>query len=496
MSFKRIWSGPRAAAAAAAMATLMAAGLGALAVAGVEHMSNANPPATFRYANPDEAPSRDTFAPVVKKVLPAVVNVSSAKMVKTPAGMIPGNMDPFFRQFFGDDNGVPFGFNGQMPREQREQGVGSGVIVSPDGYILTNNHVVDGATDVRVTLADKREFKARVVGTDPKTDLAVLKVDATDLPTVVIGNSDKVQVGDYALAVGDPFGLGSTVTMGIISAKGRGNLGIEDYEDFIQTDAPINPGNSGGALVNDRGELIGINTAILTHSDGNQGIGFAIPVNVVRNVTDQILRNGRVIRAYLGVMSEEVTPELAKAFHEKEVGGALVADVTPDGPASRAGIEKGDIILAVNDKPVADSAQLRMTISLMQPGTEVSVKLLRDGAGREVSARLAELPTETAKAGSQPGAPQTGMEGVSVEDMTAQTAHQLGLAPGTTGVVVTAVDPSSQAAVNGLRRGDVIVEVNRKPVRNSAEYEQALKHSTSETLLLVNRQGSTLYLAV
>ena len=295
MSFKGIWSGPRAAAAAAAMATLMAAGLGALAVAGVEHMSNANPPATFRYANPDEAPSRNTFAPVVKKVLPAVVNVSSAKMVKTPAGMMPGNMDPFFRQFFGDDNGAPFGFNGQMPREQREQGVGSGVIVSPDGYILTNNHVVDGATDVRVTLADKREFKARVVGTDPKTDLAVLKIDATDLPTVVIGDSDKVQVGDYALAIGNPFGLGSTVTMGIISAKGRGNLGIEDYEDFIQTDAPINPGNSGGALVNDRGELIGINTAILTHSEGNQGIGFAIPVNVARNVTDQILRNGKVI---------------------------------------------------------------------------------------------------------------------------------------------------------------------------------------------------------
>ena len=258
--------------------------------------------------------------------------------------------------------------------------------------------------DVRVTLSDKREFKARIVGTDPKTDLAVLKIDAVNLPSVVIGDSDKVQVGDYALAIGNPFGLGGTVTMGIISATGRGNLGIEDYEDFIQTDAPINPGNSGGALVNDRGDLIGINTAILAHgSEGNQGIGFAIPVSVARNVTDQILRNGKVVRAYLGVMSEGVTPALAKAFHEKEVGGALVSEVKPDSPASHAGIEKGDIILSVNGKPVNDNAQLRMTISLMQPGTSVSLKVLRDGAEREVSARLEEMPIETAKAESSAG---------------------------------------------------------------------------------------------
>jgi serine protease Do len=355
---------------------------------------------------------------------------------------------------------------------------------------------VDGATDVRVTLSDKREFKARIVGTDPKTDLAVLKIDASNLPSAVIGDSDKVQVGDYALAIGNPFGLGSTVTMGIISATGRGNLGIEEYEDFIQTDAPINPGNSGGALVNDRGDLIGINTAILSHSEGNQGIGFAIPVAVARNVTDQILRNGKVTRAYLGVMSEGVTPALAKAFHEKEVGGALVSEVKPDSPAAHAGIEKGDIILSVNGKPVNDNAQLRMTISLMQPGTAASLRLLRDGAEREVSAHLEEMPTETAKAASEPDASETGMDGVSVEDVSARSARQLGLAPDAAGVVVTAVDPASQAAANGLRRGDVILEVNRKAVRNTAEFEQALKHSTPETLLLVSRQGSTLYLAV
>ncbi len=497
MSFKGIWTRPRA----AALAAVMAAGLGALAVGAAEHSINANPPATFRYASPDESASRNTFAPVVKKVLPAVVSVSSSKMVKSPVGMMPGNMDPFFRQFFGDDGGMFFGSNnrggqGQTAPRQREQGMGSGVIVSPEGYILTNNHVVDGATDVRVTLSDKREFKARVVGTDPKTDLAVLKIDATNLPAVVIGDSDKVQVGDYALAIGNPFGLGSTVTMGIISATGRGNLGIEDYEDFIQTDAPINPGNSGVALVNDHGDLIGINTAILSHSEGNQGIGFAIPVAVARNVTDQILRNGKVTRAYLGVMSEAVTPSLAKAFHEKEPGGALVSAVKHDSPASRAGIEKGDIILAVNGKPIGDSAQLAMTISLLPPGTPVNLKVLRDGTERDVSAHLEEMPAETAKAANQPDDSQDGMDGVSVEDVSARNARRFGLSPDTPGVVVTAVDPASQAAVNGLRPGDVIQEVNRQPVHNTAEFENALKHSTSGTLLLVERQGSTLYLAV
>jgi serine protease Do len=494
MTFKGILTRPRV----AALATVMAAGLGALAMAAAEHASNANPPATFRYASPDESASRNTFAPVVKKVLPAVVNVASSKVVKSPMGMMPGNMEPFFRQFFGGEE-APFGSNGrgQVAPQQRQEGQGSGVIVSPEGYILTNNHVVDGATELRVTLSDKREFKARVVGTDPKTDLAVLKIDAANLPTVVIGDSDKIQVGDFALAIGNPFGLGGTVTMGIVSATGRSNLGIEDYEDFIQTDAPINPGNSGGALVNDRGDLIGINTAILTHgSEGNQGIGFAIPVAVARNVTDQILRNGKVTRAYLGVMSEGVTPALAKAFHEKEPGGALVSEVKHASPADHAGIEKGDIILAVNGKPINDNAQLRMLISLMQPGTSVNLKVLRDGAERDIPARLEEMPTETAKAESEPENAQTGMEGVSVEDVTARNARQIGVPPDTAGVVVTAVDSASQAALNGLRSGDVIVEVNRKPVHNTAEFEQALKRSEAETLLLVNRQGQTVYLAV
>src|SRR5215468_8765168 len=272
---------------------LGAAGLG---IAHTTQKGASNPPATVKVAEASEGPSKNSYAPVVKNVLPSVVNISSSKVVKAGPEM-GGQMDPLFRQFFGDEGGP---FNG-IPKDRREKSLGSGVIVSPEGYILTNNHVVDGATDVRVTLSDKREFEAKVVGTDPKTDVAVLKIDGSNLKPITLGDSSKVEVGDTALAIGDPFGVGQTVTMGIISAKGRGNLGIEDYEDFIQTDAPINPGNSGGALVNDRGELVGINTAILSHGQGSEGIGFAVPVNLAHQVMEQILKNGKVVRAYLGI---------------------------------------------------------------------------------------------------------------------------------------------------------------------------------------------------
>ena len=471
----------------------LALGLGGLLLAAGRAFSP-SPAASFKLADANEGPSRIGFAPVVKKVLPTVVNISSSKVVKTPAGFSQMPSDPWFRQFFGDDFGGQF----NVPREQREQGLGSGVIVSPEGYIMTNNHVIDGASDIRVTLSDKREFKARLIGTDAKTDIAVLKIDASDLPSIVIGDSSKVQIGDYALAVGDPFGVGQTVTMGIVSATHRRtNLGIEDYEDFIQTDAPINPGNSGGALVNDRGELVGINTAIIAHgSEGNQGIGLAVPVNLARTVMDEILKNGKVTRAYLGIIPQDVTPAIAKAFGVKEPLGALVSDVSPNSPAQKSGLERGDIIVELDGKPVADSNQLRMTVSMMHPDTNVRLKVLRNGTERDMTVNLGELPVKEASLENDRNGSKSSLSGVSVEDMDTQTARQLGLPPNTSGVVVTGINPSSRAAGSGLQRGDVIQEVNRQSIKTSSDFERAMRNSKDETLLLVNRRGSTMYVTV
>ena len=478
------------------LSVALALGIGGVGFASAARLGYLHAPLALKMASPDEGPSRG-FAPVVKKVLPAVVSIASTKISSIPTGF-DGQMpdDPMFRQFFGN------GFNGNLPRrapqQQREHGLGSGVVMTPDGYILTNNHVVDGASDVSVTLADKREFKAKVVGTDPKSDLAVVKIDATNLPCITVGDSSKVEVGDYALAVGNPFGVGQTVTMGIVSATGRSHLGIEDYEDFIQTDAPINPGNSGGALVNDRGELIGINTAIIAHgSEGNQGIGFAIPANMARTVMQQIVEHGKVTRAYLGIVPQDVTPAIAKAFGVKDERGALVGDVSPDSPAQRSGLANGDIIREVNGKPVADSNALRMTISMMAPDSDVNLKVLRNGAERDFTVKLGELPTtEAAVRNNEQGSSGSSLSGVSVQNLDADTARALKLPPQTRGVVVTNVSPSSDAAEAGLQRGDVIQEVNRKPVTNTSQFEQALRSSTEKPLLLVNRNGSTMYLAV
>jgi len=450
--------------------------------------------ASLKIANPNEGPSRTGFAPIVKEVLPDVVNISSSKVVRTPNQITEGlPMDPFFQQFFGRgfDNGPA------IPKERREQSLGSGVIVSPEGYVLTNNHVVDGATDIKVTLSDKRELKAKIVGSDAKTDVAVLKLDGSGFPAITLGDSSKVQVGDYALAVGDPFGVGQTVTMGIVSAKGRGNLGIEDYEDFIQTDAPINPGNSGGALVNDRGELIGINTAILSGgSGGNQGIGFAIPVNLAREVMTQIVDHGKVTRGYLGVMIQPITPAMAKALGESQPQGVLVGDVTADGPAKGSGVERGDIILALNGTPMNDSNQLRNDVSMMPPGETVKLKISRNGAIHEISVKLGELPGSKELAqNNQKGTSKNALEGVSVENLDAATAQQLGLPAGMKGVVVTDISPSSSEADSGLHKGDVIQQVNHQPVHNVAEFDEAVHKGGSSNLLLVYRDGTTLFIA-
>src|SRR5277367_6774687 len=482
----------------AVLALGLALGAAGLALAHTTEKSAAynNPPATLKLADPSEGPSKSSYAPLVKEVLPSVVNISSSKVVHNRMSSeeeMP--MDPLFRQFFGQE-GNEGGGRSHAPRDSREKALGSGVIVSPEGYILTNNHVVDGATDVQVTLSDKREFKARIVGTDPKTDVAVLQIDAKNLSPITIGDSSKVQVGDVALAIGDPFGVGQTVTKGIISATGRGNLGIEAYEDFLQTDAPINPGNSGGALINDRGELVGINTAIISHgSGGSQGIGFAVPANLARQVMDELVKNGHVTRAYLGIYPQDVTPAMAKAFGEKDSQGIVVGDVSANSPAQKAGIQRGDIILQINGKPVSDSNQLRMSVSMMQPGTDLKLRVLRNGTERDETVKLAEMPEESAKAESN--GDDTGskaLEGVEVTNLNASIAHELNIPSSTKGVVVTDIDPASEMADSGLQKGDVIQEVNHQAVTNVSEFQSALGKAGSEPLLLVNRDGRTLFI--
>jgi serine protease Do len=478
-----------------ALALALCGGVAGYAVAHTGQGASGHVHATLKIADPSEGASKTGFAPIVKQVLPNVVNISSSKVVRTPNQVGEGmRMDPFFQQFFGHG----FGNGPAVPKERRERSLGSGVIVSPEGYVLTNNHVVDGATDVKVTLSDKREIKAAIVGTDPKTDVAVLKLEGSNFPAITLGDSSKVQVGDYALAIGDPFGVGQTVTMGIVSAKGRGNLGIEDYEDFIQTDAPINPGNSGGALINNRGELVGINTAILSHgSGGNEGIGFAIPVNLARQVMNQLLDHGKVTRGYLGVVVQTISPAMAKALGQSEPTGALVGDASAKGPAQSAGVERGDIILELNGESVSDANELRNTVSMLQPGETVKLKISRNGSIRDLSVKLGELPASKEEAQNQKeGASKEALEGVSVENLDASTAKELGLPTSTKGVVVTDIDPSSAKADSGLHKGDVIQEVNHQPVYNVAEFEQAMhKAGKEEALLLVNRGGTTLFIA-
>jgi serine protease Do len=486
--FSRKWMG-------AVFALALAVGAAGYAVArATESVTGTRVHASLKIADPSEGPSRTGFAPIVKEVLPNVVNISSSKVVRTPNQMPEGmQSDPFFQQFFGQG----FGNRQEIPKNRREQSLGSGVIVSPEGYVLTNNHVVDGATDVKVTLSDKRELKAKIIGTDPKTDVAVLKLEGSNFPAITLGDSSKVQVGDYALAIGDPFGVGQTVTMGIVSAKGRGNLGIEDYEDFIQTDAPINPGNSGGALVNDRGELVGINTAILSHgSGGNEGIGFAIPVNLARSILGQILDHGKVTRGYLGVLIQPITPAMAKELGLSKLQGALVGDVSPKGPAQASGVQRGDVILSINGNAVTDSNELRNTISMMQPGETVKLEISRNGSTKDLNVKLGELPLSKEEAQNQhEGASKDALEGVRVQNLDAETAAQLQLPESTKGVVVTGIDPSSPKADSGLQKGDVIQEVNHQPVRNVAEFEQAMRKASNGALLLVNRAGTTLFIA-
>jgi serine protease Do len=407
-------------------------------------------------------------------------------------------MDDLFRRFFGDQFGGRQ--HGQInPRLPRQQGIGSGVIVTRDGYLLTNNHVVDGADEVKVTLQDGREFTAKVIGRDPKSDVAVIKIDAKDLPAVPMADSDKVEVGDVVLAVGNPFGIGQTVTKGIVSATGRaGTIGL-DYEDFIQTDAAINPGNSGGALVDADGRLIGINTAILSRSGGNQGIGFAIPSNLARDVMGSLIREGHVTRGYLGVMVQDVTPPLAKEFKLKDTHGALVGDVVPKSPAEKAGVKDGDIILDFNGKTVTDSRHLKLEAARAQPGETVPLTILRDGQTKKLEITVKELPgTEQVSSTDQNQQSDSGtLNGVTVTDIDAQARQQFSLPADLKGVVVSEVNPDSAAAEAGLKPGDVIQEINRKPVKTAEEAVRLTENAADKvTLLHVWRHGGSHYMVV
>ncbi len=425
-----------------------------------------------------------SFAPVVKRVAPSVVKISTTvKGKEISQGNLNMPDDPFFRQFFGQQ----FQRRGgeQQSRTPAEHGVGSGVIVTKDGYILTNNHVVDGADTVTVNLTDGREFTAKVIGKDPKSDVAVVKIDAKDLPFIEIANSDKIEVGDLALAIGNPFGIGQTVTMGMVSALGRATMGL-DYEDFIQTDAAINPGNSGGALVDADGRLIGINTAIYSRSGGNQGIGFAIPMNLARGVMESLVKYGKVTRGYLGVRIQDVTPVLAKQFELKDNKGALVADVEPKGPAEKAGIQSGDVIVQINGTQVTDSRHLKLEVARTVPGAKVSIKLLREGSPRTLDVTVKELPgsDEVAKNDANDSDTSDTLKGVAVGDLDTGARQELNVPAQVKGVVVTAVEPNSAAAEAGLKPGDVITEINRRPVKNADEAVKLTEHAKEKTTLL------------
>jgi Do/DeqQ family serine protease len=408
--------------------------------------------------------------------------------------------DPFFRQFFGGRGPR----QQEQPRSQRATSLGSGVVVSPDGYILTNNHVVDGATDVKVSFADKEEYPAKVIGTDKYTDVAVLKINKTGLTTLPFADSNKAEVGDVVLAIGEPFGLGQTVTMGIISAKGRAGLGIERFEDFIQTDAAINRGNSGGALIDTRGDLVGINTAILSgETGGNQGIGFAIPANLARNIMDQILKSGKVTRGYMGILPQELTPDMAKAFGVANTHGVAIAQVEPNSPAQKAGLKVGDVIVAVNGTNVEDVNSFRLQIAGFAPGTNVRLKVERNGQTLEVPVTLGEFNLEAEAKdngqGNLPGGGEKGaLKGLSVQALTRDLRQELQVPEGTQGVVVTDVDPDSAAAAAGLQQGDIIEQVNRKPVTSVSEFNSAVNAGASResTLLLVKRGQGTQFVVV
>src|SRR5881398_1803181 len=440
-----------------------------------------------------------SFAPIVEKVTPTVVTIFTTQTISRPGLRFPFS-DEALREFFG----------GQLPRTQGKQtvqGLGSGVIVSPDGYILTANHVVSGAEEIMVGLgAELRKYKAKKMGTDPGTDVALLKIEEKNLPAIVFADSEKARAGDIVLAVGNPFGLRQTVTMGIISAVGRGGMGIVDYENFIQTDAAINMGNSGGALVDTQGRLLGINTAIFSRGGGNQGVGFAIPANLARDVMQSLREKGRVVRGYIGASVQTLTPELAEAMKLKgQPTGALVSEVTPRSPSEKAGMKTGDVIIAVNGKKISDARELRLMIGSMAPGTKVQIEVNREGQSKNINVELVEMPPGEAEQGAETTPEESAQPekatvfgGVAVADVTDDIRTALNLSKDIKGAVIAEIDSDSPAAKAGLREGDVIQEVNKQPVRNAKELVAISKKlkPNEKILIRVWSQGRSGFVAL
>jgi serine protease Do len=453
-----------------------------------------------------------SFAPVVEKVAPSVIQISTTKNVKGRGRQqSPLFNDPLFRRYFGipdSDEDTP---EDEAPQRRSRRGngvhkealgLGSGVIVSKEGHILTNNHVIDGADDIVITLAgDKKEYPAKKIGSDPGSDLAVLKVDLKNVPAITFADSDKLRVGDFAIAIGNPFGLTQTVTMGIVSSVGRKDLRIVDYENFIQTDASINPGNSGGALVDIEGRLIGINTAIFSRTGTNAGIGFAVPANMARTIMDSILQHGHVVRGFLGVDMQDLDENLASKFKVKGTSGALIKSVENESPAAHAGMEAGDVITEINGKAVEDPSELRMTIGGLLPGTKVELSYLRNGESKKAHVTLSERPSDE-KLRLPKTQPETTepdvLDGVMVKDMDEPMRRKYGIPDNATGVVVTAIEEDCPCAAAGLRVGDVINSIERTSIKSAKQAEELSNKlkSEKEILLHVSTKGVNRYIVV
>lgn len=460
---------------------------------GTEEKINLPPPAVPPPTT--SAALRTSYAEVVNRVSAAVVTIRTESRARAPR-QFPFMDDPFFRRFFGEPlTPAP---------ERRVRGLGSGVIVTADGYLLTNHHVIDGAQQIEVDLQGPRTVVARLVGSDPPSDLAVLKIDEGGLSPLVLADSDKVQVGDIVLAIGNPLGIGQTVTLGIISAKGRRTgLSNGSFEDFLQTDAPINRGNSGGALVDSNGDLVGINSQILSPSGGSIGIGFAIPSNMARNVMDQLVKNGKVTRGQLGVVVQPVTEDIAASLKMSNARGVIVSQVQPGSPAEGAGFKRGDVILALNGNVVSDPNSFRNEIAGTPPGRTVTLRIWREGSEQELRATLGEFTPEerparpTEQDSPEPGATDDGRLGLAVQPLTPVLAQQLGISGDTQGLAVVGVDPSGPGADAGIQRGDVIEQVNQQAVRSIADLRAAVERAGKDPLLLlVNHRGTTIFVTI